>query len=72
MIDNRVLEAKAIIGLAWSRGKRKNLTLHKPLPPLTNYECFRLSKDMRVSYRSVRQTAPRKADEEDRNGATQR
>ena len=60
MVDNRILKAKAIIGLAWSRAKDKNLTLHKALPPLTNYECFKLSKDMQISYSSLRKLAPKK------------
>lgn len=55
----RILEAKAIIGLAQSRTKDKDLTIHKPLPPLTNEECFKLGKDMQISYRSLRKLAPR-------------
>jgi len=60
--DDRIQEAKAIIGLAWSKAKDKNLVLHKKLPPLTNVECFKISKDMQVSYNSVRKTSPFKED----------
>lgn len=60
MPNDRISEAKAIIGLAWSRTEDKNLTLHKQLPPLTNDECFKLCKDMQISYRSLRKLAPRK------------
>lgn len=56
--NDRVKEAKAIIGLAWARAKDTSLKLHKPLPPLTNHECYMISKDMQVSYQSVRRFSP--------------
>lgn len=59
MTGDRIKEAKAIIGLAWTTSKDKHLQLHKPLPPLTNNECLLISKDMQVSYQSVRRFSPR-------------
>jgi len=65
-VDDRITEAKGIIGLAWSRANDKNLTLHKALPPLTNYECFKLGKDMQISYTSLRKLAPKKKEKNGR------
>jgi len=56
--NDRIKEAKAIIGLAWARSKDSNLKLHKNLPSLTNRECYLVSKDMQVSYKSVRRFSP--------------
>ena len=59
-MNERVKEAKAIIGLAQSRAEDpKNISLHKPLPPLTNKECRIISKDMFVKYKHIRRLSPR-------------
>lgn len=59
--DKRVIEAKAIIGLARARAKdKKNITLHTNLPPLTDEECVRIHKEMFVKYKHIRNLAPRK------------
>jgi len=58
-LNERIKEAKAIIGLAWGMSKNNALALTKPLPPLTNNECLMVSRDMQVSYQSVRRFSPR-------------
>ena len=57
----RIQEAKGIIGLAQALAKdRKDITLLRPLPPLTNEECMQISKEMLVKYQHIRRIAPRK------------
>jgi len=65
MGEDQIIEAKAIIGLAWTKvrsSSKKDLFLHKELPILTNEECYRISKDMQVSYKSIRKLSPVKSE----------
>lgn len=57
--DTRIQEAKGIIGIAQALAKdKKDITLRRPLPPLTNDECMRISKEMLVKYQHIRRLAP--------------
>ena len=62
--NNEIIqEAKAIIGYAQSIAEdKRNITLQRKLPPLTDEECVIVCVDMGVKYRLIRQYSQRRTE----------